>query len=167
MQLGELEQAVSTARDAGCSDLILLKCTSTYPATPANTNIMTIPHLRELFNCEVGLSDHTMGVGTAIAIALALLLLKSTSLCHEQMVESIVLFHLSHLSSKILSLKASMHGCPLEKLDMAQLRLRRKVLFLDVLYMYGRYKPWYFLSVIFGLYVQDMELLLYLSSNIR
>ena len=65
--LGELDQAVSTARSAGCTDLILLKCTSTYPATPANTNIRTIPHLRELFGCEVGLSDHTMGVGVAVA----------------------------------------------------------------------------------------------------
>jgi len=65
--LGELEQAVATARSAGCQDLILLKCTSTYPATPANTNIRTIPHLRELFDCEVGLSDHTMGVGVAVA----------------------------------------------------------------------------------------------------
>ena len=65
--LGELEQAVSTARSTGCRDLILLKCTSTYPATPANTNISTIPHLRELFGCEVGLSDHTMGVGVAVA----------------------------------------------------------------------------------------------------
>jgi pseudaminic acid synthase len=65
--LGELEQAVSTARSAGCSNLILLKCTSTYPATPANTNIRTIPHLRELFGCEVGLSDHTIGVGVAVA----------------------------------------------------------------------------------------------------
>lgn len=65
--LGELEQAVVTAREAGCRDLVLLKCTSTYPATPANTNIRTIPHLRELFGCEVGLSDHTMGVGVAVA----------------------------------------------------------------------------------------------------
>lgn len=65
--LAELEQAVATARAAGCRDLILLKCTSTYPATPANTNIRTIPHLRELFGCEVGLSDHTMGVGVAVA----------------------------------------------------------------------------------------------------
>lgn len=65
--LGELEQAVTTAREAGCTDLILLKCTSTYPATPENTNIRTIRHLRKLFNCEVGLSDHTMGVGVAIA----------------------------------------------------------------------------------------------------
>jgi N-acetylneuraminate synthase len=65
--LGELEQAVSTARSAGCSDLILLKCTSTYPAIPTNTNIRTIAHLHELFGCEVGLSDHTMGVGVAVA----------------------------------------------------------------------------------------------------
>ena len=65
--LGELEQAVNVARSAGCKDLILLKCTSTYPAKPTNTNIRTIPHLRELFNCEVGLSDHTMGVGVAVA----------------------------------------------------------------------------------------------------
>jgi N-acetylneuraminate synthase len=44
-----------------------LKCTSTYPATAANTNILTIPHMRELFGCEVGLSDHTMGVGVSVA----------------------------------------------------------------------------------------------------
>jgi N-acetylneuraminate synthase len=65
--LGELEQAVAAAREAGCRDLVLLKCTSTYPATPANTNVRTIPHLRELFGCQVGLSDHTMGVGVAMA----------------------------------------------------------------------------------------------------
>ena len=65
--LGELEQAVSVARSSGCKHLILLKCTSTYPATAKNTNILTIPHLRELFGCEVGLSDHTMGVGVAVA----------------------------------------------------------------------------------------------------
>lgn len=46
---------------------ILLKCTSTYPASPENTNIRTIPHMAELFNCQVGLSDHTMGVGVSIA----------------------------------------------------------------------------------------------------
>ena len=65
--LGELELAVSTARDAGCTQLILLKCTSTYPASPENTNIQTIPHLRDLFHTEVGLSDHTMGLGVAVA----------------------------------------------------------------------------------------------------
>jgi len=65
--LGELEQAVQTARDAGCKNLVLLKCTSTYPASPAKTNIRTIPNLRELFKCEVGLSDHTLGVGVAVA----------------------------------------------------------------------------------------------------
>jgi len=65
--VAELDEAVRTAHDAGCSDLALLKCTSTYPATPENSNIHTIPHMRELFNCEVGLSDHTMGIGAAVA----------------------------------------------------------------------------------------------------
>ena len=65
--VAELDEAVRTAREAGCIDIILLKCTSTYPATPEDTNILTIPHLRELFDCEVGLSDHTMGVGVSIA----------------------------------------------------------------------------------------------------
>lgn len=63
----ELDETVRAARAAGCSDLILLKCTSTYPATAENTNILTIPHLRELFDCEVGLSDHTVGVGVSEA----------------------------------------------------------------------------------------------------
>ena len=65
--LGELDEAVRTAYDAGCTQLVLLKCTSTYPASPENTNIRTIPHLRDLFHSEVGLSDHTMGIGVAIA----------------------------------------------------------------------------------------------------
>lgn len=65
--VAELDETVRAAREAGCKDLILLKCTSTYPATAENTNIATIPHLRELFGCEVGLSDHTMGVGVSVA----------------------------------------------------------------------------------------------------
>lgn len=65
--VAELDETVRAAREAGCRDLVLLKCTSTYPATAANTNILTIPHLRELFGCEVGLSDHTMGVGVSVA----------------------------------------------------------------------------------------------------
>jgi pseudaminic acid synthase len=65
--IAELDDTVRAARGAGCKDLILLKCTSTYPATAGNTNILTIPHLRELFGCEVGLSDHTMGVGVSVA----------------------------------------------------------------------------------------------------
>ncbi len=65
--IAELDDTVRAAREVGCKDLILLKCTSTYPATAENTNILTIPHLRELFDCEVGLSDHTMGVGVSVA----------------------------------------------------------------------------------------------------
>lgn len=65
--VAELDDTARAAREAGCKDLILLKCTSTYPATAENTNILTIPHLRELFGCEVGVSDHTMGVGVSVA----------------------------------------------------------------------------------------------------
>jgi pseudaminic acid synthase len=65
--IAELDDTVRAAREVGCKDLILLKCTSTYPATASNTNILTIPHMRELFGCEVGLSDHTMGVGVSVA----------------------------------------------------------------------------------------------------
>jgi len=63
----ELDDAVKTARDAGCRELILLKCTSSYPSTPADAHLRTLPHLRNRFNCEVGLSDHTPGFGVAVA----------------------------------------------------------------------------------------------------
>jgi pseudaminic acid synthase len=65
--LAELDETVREARAHGCEDLVLLKCTSTYPATPENTNLRTIPHLQTLFECEVGLSDHTLGIGVAVA----------------------------------------------------------------------------------------------------
>lgn len=65
--LAELDEAVKAAREAGCKDLILLKCTSTYPALPENSNLKTIPHMQELFQCQIGLSDHTMGVGVSVA----------------------------------------------------------------------------------------------------
>ena len=65
--IANLDESVSVLRENGCKDLVLLKCTSNYPATPENSNIRTIPHLKELFDCEVGLSDHTMGIGVPIA----------------------------------------------------------------------------------------------------
>lgn len=65
--LSELNDLVHTARKNGCTDLTLLKCTSSYPATPEGTNLLTIPHMRELFDCKVGLSDHTLGIGVAVA----------------------------------------------------------------------------------------------------
>ncbi|HLP51889.1 MAG TPA: pseudaminic acid synthase [Chitinophagales bacterium] len=65
--LAGLEAAVSTLRNAGCKDLVLLKCTSTYPASPVNSHISTIPHMAQLFDCHVGLSDHTLGVGVPVA----------------------------------------------------------------------------------------------------
>lgn len=65
--ISELDETVRTLRESGCDRFALLKCTSTYPATPENSNVLTIPHMRELFGCEIGLSDHTMGVGVAVA----------------------------------------------------------------------------------------------------
>lgn len=65
--IAELNEAVDAARNAGCRHLILLKCTSNYPATAETSNLLTIPHMREMFQCHVGLSDHTLGIGAAVA----------------------------------------------------------------------------------------------------
>jgi pseudaminic acid synthase len=65
--LSDLERMVNIVRAEGNEQLVLLKCTSTYPAEPHNTNLRTIPHLRELFDCQVGLSDHTLGTGVGVA----------------------------------------------------------------------------------------------------
>ena len=65
--LAELADMVAAARAGGCRDLVLLKCTSNYPATPRDSNLATIPHMAQMFDCQVGLSDHTMGVGVAVA----------------------------------------------------------------------------------------------------
>ncbi len=65
--LNTLEEAINTLRENGAKEIVLLKCTSTYPASPENTNLRTIPHMSSIFNCHVGLSDHTMGIGAAIA----------------------------------------------------------------------------------------------------
>jgi N-acetylneuraminate synthase len=73
----EIGESVAAARAAGCRDLVLLKCTSSYPANPENTNIRTIPDLRERYGCLAGLSDHTMGVGVAVAsVALGAVLIE-------------------------------------------------------------------------------------------
>jgi len=65
--LQEIEEAVQTLKDNGCKELTLLKCTSTYPASPENTNLLTIPDMKQRFQCKVGLSDHTLGIGVAVA----------------------------------------------------------------------------------------------------
>jgi len=63
----EIQEAVDCAKNAGCPNIVLLKCTSTYPASPENTNILTIPYMQKKFQTLVGLSDHTMGIGVSIA----------------------------------------------------------------------------------------------------
>ncbi len=65
--LEDIIESVQVLRKAGCKDIILLKCTSTYPATPENTNLITIPDMQEKHQCIIGLSDHTMGTGVSIA----------------------------------------------------------------------------------------------------
>lgn len=65
--ISDIDETVRLLRNEGCENFVLLKCTSTYPATPENTNILTIPHLSQLHNCLVGLSDHTMGIGVSVA----------------------------------------------------------------------------------------------------
>jgi pseudaminic acid synthase len=65
--IAEIDETVRAAREAGCQELVLLKCTSTYPASPKNSNLNTLPHLSALCDCQVGVSDHTMGLGAVIA----------------------------------------------------------------------------------------------------
>lgn len=65
--LEEIKEAVQAARDGGCQDIILLKCTSSYPATPKDSNLLGMRVLEEKFNVQVGLSDHTLGIGAALA----------------------------------------------------------------------------------------------------
>ena len=65
--ISQIDEAVSTLRENGCNEMVLLKCTSSYPASPETSNINTIPNLKQIFKCPVGLSDHTLGVGVSIA----------------------------------------------------------------------------------------------------
>ena len=65
--LRELKETVSFIKDHGCKNFALLKCTSQYPANPKYSNILTIPNMKKLFGCEIGISDHTLGIGTSIA----------------------------------------------------------------------------------------------------
>ena len=65
--ISEIDEAVNTLRKHGCKDLTLLKCTSAYPADPKEINLRTIPHMAALFGCDVGLSDHTLGIGVSVA----------------------------------------------------------------------------------------------------
>jgi pseudaminic acid synthase len=65
--LKEINEAVKTARKNGCKKIILLKCTSDYPAKPEDANLISIEYLKKKFKCEVGLSDHTLGVATSVA----------------------------------------------------------------------------------------------------
>ncbi|MCJ8321018.1 MAG: pseudaminic acid synthase [Colwellia sp.] len=65
--LTEISEAIDCLKKNGCQQIVLLKCTSAYPASPAQANLKTIAHLRATFGCEVGISDHTLGIGVSLA----------------------------------------------------------------------------------------------------
>lgn len=65
--LDEIEESINCARENGCTKLILLKCTSNYPASPESANLLTMNDIKNRFDCEVGLSDHTLGIGVSVA----------------------------------------------------------------------------------------------------
>lgn len=65
--LEDIDDAVSALKESGCSDITLLKCTSSYPAEPKDANLLTIPELEKRFKCRVGLSDHTLGISVPVA----------------------------------------------------------------------------------------------------
>lgn len=63
----EIEEAVEAVKSVGCKDLIVLKCTASYPCQPKDLNLLTIPHMASALDVLVGLSDHSSGIGPAIA----------------------------------------------------------------------------------------------------
>jgi hypothetical protein len=63
----EVSEAVEAAHGAGAIQMVLLKCTSAYPAPAEEANLLTIPELARRFSCPVGLSDHTMGIAVPVA----------------------------------------------------------------------------------------------------
>jgi pseudaminic acid synthase len=65
--LCDIEEAVNACKNVGNNQIILLKCTSAYPAPIEEANLRTIPNIKETFNVEVGLSDHTLGISVPIA----------------------------------------------------------------------------------------------------
>ncbi|PIY43147.1 MAG: pseudaminic acid synthase, partial [Armatimonadetes bacterium CG_4_10_14_3_um_filter_59_10] len=65
--LAEIDESVCTLREAGCEQLLLLKCTSAYPAPPEAMHLRTMPHLADAFGVPVGLSDHTLGTAVPAA----------------------------------------------------------------------------------------------------
>jgi N-acetylneuraminate synthase len=67
LSLAEIDEAVQTARDSGATQILLLKCTSAYPAPPESMNLRTIPHMSVSFGVPVGLSDHTEGAAVPVA----------------------------------------------------------------------------------------------------
>lgn len=65
--VADVHTAVRTIRDEGNEQVVVLACTSSYPASPAESNLRSVPVIRDAFDVVVGLSDHTPGIGAAVA----------------------------------------------------------------------------------------------------
>ena len=63
----EIEESVKIARKNGASKIVLLKCSSNYPAQPEDLNLRTMHQMKKKFKCEIGFSDHTLGIGSSLA----------------------------------------------------------------------------------------------------
>ena len=75
--VADIDESIKFLRKTGCKDLVILKCTSSYPASPESSNLVTIPHMQDLYKCLIGLSDHSMGIGVSVAsIALGSVLIE-------------------------------------------------------------------------------------------
>jgi pseudaminic acid synthase len=83
--VGEIDAALTAARDGGCSQMVLLACTASYPAAPEDARLLSIPTLQSAFGIPIGLSDHTAGIGVSVAaVALgAVALEKHVTLARE------------------------------------------------------------------------------------
>lgn len=137
--LTDISESVSFLKECGCEDLILLKCTSTYPASPENTNLRTIPHMKELFGYHCGLSDHTKGIGTAIAsVALgARVIEKHFTISREDGgVDSVFSIEPDELTSLVIEAKRAWEALGSVKYDIlkaeeSSLRYKRSIYFVE------------------------------------
>lgn len=132
---GEVESVVSAARQAGCDELLVLKCTSAYPTSPIDSNLATIPHLAGLTDTSVGLSDHTRGIGAAVAaVGLgAVAIEKHVTLCRsEETVDAAFSLEPAELAQLVVESRRAweaighVHYGPTDA-ERASLRLRRSL----------------------------------------
>lgn len=117
--VAEIDDLVTNARNSGCNDLTLLKCTSSYPATLLEgSNLMTIPHIKELFHCRVGLSDRTLGIGSTVWLLLVAIIALDGTVIEKHFtlsraeggVDSVFSFELDEMKWHCWCVNVTQHG---------------------------------------------------------